>query len=155
MIDKKIYVCQNCINKYYNSPDPNDLSLPFYSSYLNDPDFCKDKCALCGSTNMIQILLTQSEYETITRVSTNIDFVLAMDNLKESNLIEFYSKLAFFKLIPKQEKDTGDIPKCPTCGSTNVKRISAAERYVGTGLVGLASSNVGHTMQCNNCGYKW
>lgn len=46
-------------------------------------------------------------------------------------------------------------PKCPTCGSTNIKKISGTKRFVSTGLFGLASSNIGKTMECKNCGYKW
>lgn len=46
-------------------------------------------------------------------------------------------------------------PKCPTCGSTNIQKISGTKRWVTTGLFGLASSNVGKTMECKNCGYKW
>jgi hypothetical protein len=48
-----------------------------------------------------------------------------------------------------------NIPKCPTCGSTNIKRITGTKRWFSTGLFGLASSNVGKTMECKNCGYKW
>lgn len=48
-----------------------------------------------------------------------------------------------------------NIPKCPTCGSTNIQKISTTRRLVTTGLFGLASSNVGKTMLCKNCGYKW
>jgi hypothetical protein len=46
-------------------------------------------------------------------------------------------------------------PKCPTCGSTNIQKISGTKRWVTTGLFGLASSNVGKIMECKNCGYKW
>jgi len=46
-------------------------------------------------------------------------------------------------------------PKCPTCGSTNIQKISGTKRWLTTGLFGLASSNVGKTMECKNCGYKW
>lgn len=47
------------------------------------------------------------------------------------------------------------MPKCPTCGSTNISKISDTKRFVTTGLFGLASSNIGKTMECKNCGYKW
>ncbi len=47
------------------------------------------------------------------------------------------------------------VPKCPTCGSTNVQKISGTKRWLTTGLFGLASSDVGKTMCCKNCGYKW
>lgn len=47
------------------------------------------------------------------------------------------------------------IPKCPTCGSTNVQRISTASRLGSTLFWGLASDKIGKTMECKNCGYKW
>lgn len=46
-------------------------------------------------------------------------------------------------------------PKCPTCGSTNIKKIGNLERGASVGLFGLFSSKIGKTMQCKNCGYKW
>lgn len=46
-------------------------------------------------------------------------------------------------------------PKCPTCGSTNIGKISGTKRWFSTGLFGIASSDVGKTMVCKNCGYKW
>lgn len=47
------------------------------------------------------------------------------------------------------------VPKCPTCGSTNIKKISGTKRWLSVGLFGLASSNIGKSMCCQNCGYKW
>lgn len=52
---------------------------------------------------------------------------------------------------PKQEF----VPKCPTCGSTSVEKISLTQKAVGGALFGLFSSNVRNTMHCKNCGYKW
>lgn len=46
-------------------------------------------------------------------------------------------------------------PKCPTCGSTNVEKISTTSKVVGGALFGLFSSNVRNTMRCKHCGYKW
>ena len=48
-----------------------------------------------------------------------------------------------------------NVPKCPTCGSTNVEKISTAQKAFGFALVGLFSSNLGKTMHCKNCGYEW
>lgn len=48
-----------------------------------------------------------------------------------------------------------NIPKCPTCRSTRVKRISGTKRWITTGLFGIGSTDMGKTMQCENCGYKW
>lgn len=56
--------------------------------------------------------------------------------------------------IAEQKKGTS-VPKCPTCGSTNVEKISTAQKAFGFALVGLFSSNLGKTMHCKDCGYKW
>ncbi len=48
-----------------------------------------------------------------------------------------------------------NIPECPTCGSEDILKISTSRRFVSTGLLGLASSDLGKTMRCKNCGYKW
>lgn len=55
--------------------------------------------------------------------------------------------------VNKPEKPS--TPKCPTCGSTNIQKISGTKRWLSTGLFGIASSDVGKTMVCKNCGYKW
>lgn len=46
-------------------------------------------------------------------------------------------------------------PKCPTCGSTNIEKISTTSKAIGFVAVGVFSSNFGKTMECKNCGYKW
>lgn len=47
------------------------------------------------------------------------------------------------------------VAKCPSCSSTNVSKISTLNRMVSTGLFGLASSKIGKTHKCNNCGTTW
>lgn len=46
-------------------------------------------------------------------------------------------------------------PKCPSCGSANVSKIGTLNRMVSTGLFGLASSKIGKTHKCKNCGTTW
>ena len=46
-------------------------------------------------------------------------------------------------------------PKCPTCGSTNVRPISATKKATGFVLAGVFSSNFGKSYECENCKYKW
>ena len=46
-------------------------------------------------------------------------------------------------------------PKCPTCGSTNVHKISTGMKALGFITVGIFSSNFGKTMECKQCGYKF
>ena len=50
---------------------------------------------------------------------------------------------------------SGNVPKCPTCGSTNVDKISTLNRAVSIGFLGLASDKIGKQFCCKDCGYKW
>ena len=46
-------------------------------------------------------------------------------------------------------------PKCPICGSRNTAKISTLNRVVSVSTLGLASSKIGKSYQCNNCKSKW
>lgn len=48
-----------------------------------------------------------------------------------------------------------DTPRCPTCGSTDIRKLSAGARGVSLGLFGLASKTARSQFVCENCGYKW
>ena len=56
------------------------------------------------------------------------------------------------KAILKEKSRT---PKCPSCGSSNVSKIGVVNRVVSTHFLGLASSKIGKTHKCNNCGTTW
>lgn len=53
---------------------------------------------------------------------------------------------------PSKQQST---PHCPTCNSTNIKRISAASKAVGVGLFGIFSKTARSQFECKDCGYKW
>lgn len=96
---------------------------------------------------------TMSEFNIIRKFNKDRELWQALSQLKKEDIVEFNMKLAQMKL--SEEPQTDNTPKCPTCGSTNIKKISGAKRWLTTGILGLASSNVGKTMECNNCGCKW
>ena len=52
-------------------------------------------------------------------------------------------------------KQSSNVPHCPTCGSTNIKKISATSKVVGAGLFGLFSKTARSQFECKDCGYKW
>lgn len=52
-------------------------------------------------------------------------------------------------------KEWQNKPKCPTCNSENVEKISTTKKIFGGTMFGLFSSDIRNTMHCNNCGYKW
>ena len=44
---------------------------------------------------------------------------------------------------------------CPYCNSTNVTKIGTVNRTASVGMFGLASSKIGKTHKCNDCGSTW
>lgn len=72
-----------------------------------------------------------------------------------NGIIQYKNNPNIKDIIINKPKTQSTKPHCPTCNSTNIQKISGTERFVTTGLFGLASSNVGKTMHCKNCGYKW
>lgn len=59
--------------------------------------------------------------------------------------------------LNKRNREKSGIPEvtCPTCGSTNTKKISAGSKAVSVGLFGIFSQKVRHQFHCNSCGYEW
>lgn len=78
-------------------------------------------------------------------------YLLQLERQKQAKYIDYTS---FHNNIPIQPKED-NTPKCPTCGSTNIQKISGTKRWLSAGLFGLASSDVGKSMVCRNCGCKW
>ena len=62
------------------------------------------------------------------------------------------AKIAHGKAVLEEQSR---VAKCPSCGSANVSKIGVVNRTVSTGLFGLASSKIGKTHKCNNCGTTW
>lgn len=69
------------------------------------------------------------------------------------NSIQPYKKENYYSSI--NDNVSSHQPKCPTCGSTNIQKISGTKRWLSAGLFGLASSDVGKSMVCKSCGCKW
>ncbi|RHC45949.1 hypothetical protein DW839_31840 [Enterocloster bolteae] len=48
-----------------------------------------------------------------------------------------------------------NIPKCPTCNSTNIEKIGGLERGASIVMWGLFSKKINKTFKCKNCGHTW
>lgn len=176
---RKLKYCPNCLGCNSGTKnvivDPNDFFTKgktiretyYYTNYkgfyTTFTYLDNTTCPRCKA-KLIEMNLTEDEWHTLHAISLEQDFVFAMDKLKQNDIIEFTAKMSQFKKahsewlskqIHKSDTSQSNVPKCPTCGSTNIKKISGTKRWVGTGLFGLASSDLGKTMQCNSCGYKW
>ena len=104
--------------------------------------------------------LTMDEIKIIIGNSKDPEFIKIIDNYKKNKPDKFQSEInRLGKPMSDKERairfSNDNIPKCPTCGSTNVHKISATKRWLTTGLFGLGSSDATHTYVCENCKYKW
>ncbi len=50
---------------------------------------------------------------------------------------------------------TSNAPRCPTCGSTNIEKISNLNRGVSVAMWGAMSKKINKSFKCKNCGYTW
>lgn len=111
-----------------------------------------DVCHKCGSP-LIHTPLTAEERFLIDRTSKDRDFLMAMIDLKKSDIIEFQTKISQFRSQAKQDgcyDAPKKVPKCPKCGSTSIGVTNRGFSLL-TGFLGS-----GKTMNfCQNCGYKW
>lgn len=71
------------------------------------------------------------------------------------NNIIYTSKQSQIAQANAQAQELLNKPKCPTCGSTNVKKIGGIERGASIAAFGIFSKKINKTFKCNNCGYTW
>lgn len=124
-------------------------------------EFCKNnlipvpnKYWLDGVVCLIDNQNTKLLREELVKTSPNYDeelfnqryyWEIELNNRSQRNL----------QKIKAVQQQASNIPKCPTCQSPDVEKISLSSKVVGGALFGLFSSNVRKTMHCKNCGYKW
>lgn len=53
------------------------------------------------------------------------------------------------------ERPQPNTPHCPTCGSTNLRKIGNLERGLSVTVWGFGSSKMGKQFECKDCGYKF
>lgn len=122
------------------------------------PEFTK--CRKCGENTLITTSMTDEEFCVLCDVAPNNNELCGlMIDLKEKEPIEYQLKMSQFKSQLEQQKSNkiqnNNRPKCPTCGSTNIEKISLTKKAVGGAMFGLFSSDIRNSMHCKNCGYKW
>lgn len=48
-----------------------------------------------------------------------------------------------------------NVPRCPTCGSTSLEKITAVDKAVNIALFGIFGNKRRYQWHCKNCGYNW
>ena len=139
--NKSVWLCsnKNCTAAWYYNPE-------------DKPDF--EICEHCGS-KIFKSPLTVEEYAYIDCIAEDDrEFLDAMIEHKQKDIIEFKTKIAQFKAqVDAQEerkRQERNLPRCPKCGSTS---ITASQRGYSfwTGFLGSNKT----VNRCSNCGHTW
>lgn len=131
-LEEKCWVCGN-------------IMMPVPTKYIQENEILTNK-ELANKTVMLIEELVKPSPEFDQYLFNHREEILAKKNTA------FDMALAHGKSILEEKSR---VPRCPSCGSTNVSKISVINRAVSFKLVGFASSKIGKTHKCNNCGATW
>nr|DAZ76779.1 MAG TPA: Transcription factor S-II (TFIIS) [Caudoviricetes sp.] len=165
-MDNNVKFCSSC-----NETGINEMATAFvegsrpfnFNKGMIRPYEIKSQniCPYCGN-NLRDTGITDDDMDSLWDVSdSDRQFLEAMIELKKNDPIEYQLKMSQFKANLKQQEQVQESrteenkPRCPTCGSTNIEKISLGKKAVGGALFGIFSSNVRKSMHCKSCGYKW
>ena len=74
------------------------------------------------------------------------------DEILTKQSAEFDAKMAHGKATLEEQSR---VPKCPTCQSTNIRKMGGIERGASIYAFGIFSKKINKTFKCQNCGYTW
>lgn len=136
---------------------------------IDGNEVAQSKCNICGEfiipIELKHNLQYYSEKSKELYGTPWKDSFIILEEIKEYGLLdmkkyEMYqgklSEQALAYIDKKNENKTSqNIPKCPTCGSSNIENISALSRATHAYAFGLFSKTAKSQFKCKNCGYKW
>lgn len=116
--------------------------------YFDDMQYCSE----CFGGNKIE-LVTESEYKTKT--GKGFETLEKINIERKAKDIDYEKKHPIktrqLKFNVPQITKEQNIPKCPICGSTDLKKLSALDRGVSAFMWGLGSNKIGKTYECRKC----
>lgn len=165
--------CPHCgrpIKKYLEENNINDFTRGFICPRcgvheINYAGHCRRvNCEYC------RVPFIQTKYEMVDLLNHHgCDKESILNDLKDLNVEDQFDQNAYNKRRHEEEEwlkqyreknnyqnpPSTNQPHCPTCGSTDIIKISAAKKAMGAGLFGLFSKTAKSQFECKNCGYKW
>lgn len=146
--------CPNCgcpINLIKEKIETQNTDKQIMLYNKKEYDFFEVYSLLCNNQTVPAI----KKCVEILKIST-IEAKLVIDVIKfNNNEIPYDYEECLERLRDYNSSGHRNYPKCPTCGSSNVKRISTSKRMVSVATLGIASNSMGKTYECLNCKMKW
>lgn len=143
----KIYYCPFCGTEVFSHTDicPNCKTRITPGISLHDVDYYNEKSLkMVGNYSYRMQILIDEE--------VCLNPLFQREDLMNNAELEYQKKL---NNIFKPEEKNPNIPKCPVCGSTNIKRIATSKKIIGASLFGLFSNTARSQFECSNCKYKF
>lgn len=126
-------------------------------------------CIHCGcptSESINQNATNGLDESIIKNYLINDDGIHATTYVSETLNISIGDALAYIKEYKQKNAEVlnamkqnmnqnKNIPKCPTCGSTKIEKISASAKLGGAMMFGVLSKTAKSQFKCKSCGYKW
>ncbi len=143
----KVKLCKMCRNRNINTLWENG----YYDWLKSDCYECPRKTC---KNNLIDTIIDSDEYGIIIKISEDVNFIEAMIDLKEKDIIEYQLKLNQFRAtifqmqVPQQESNQ---VTCPYCNSTDTHKITVASKAVNTVVWGVLGTKRHSNYHCNNC----
>ncbi len=156
MNDNKLVICPKCIKDFQNVPYTSPFQFRgLYTNFKVPNDNLCNKC----KEKLEVTEVTMDEIKILFAISHDNSFLKSMIDLKEKDIIEYNLKLSQFKSQLEQQESSKTqndaTPRCPTCGSANIKPISATERATSIIGLGIFSKKINKTYKCLNCKCTW
>lgn len=165
-MSKAVYICPKCGNDwYYDDTVASPTCNKCYSAMLiTDIDLSEhvsktyntETARKYKSWEFENYVLPHGKFDPIV----GADLLYTIGRLNDSE----YSNIKLQKqIVETQHKAqstynnmSNNVPKCPTCGSNNLQKISAANKVGSVALFGIfAAGHVNKTWKCLNCGSKF
>ena len=134
----------------------------YYCEVCGSVDFIDVPCAICGNhknalvpekyldNGLLNEELKDEFVEGVVKASPNFDEFWFS---KKDKIVEHFSNE--WQKIKAFQQQASNIPKCPTCQSTNIRKMGGVERGASIWAFGLFSKKINKTFKCNSCGYTW
>ena len=116
------------------------------STYKTDSYIKKIKCPNCSSfIAETSRVCPECGYDAIS------SYLLQLEREKQAKYIDY----TYNHNVNSIDNNMKNVPKCPTCQSTDLKKVSTASKVGSVIIWGLLSQKVKKQWHCNNCGYEW
>lgn len=114
----------------------------YYDAYFRMRKICK--LSIKNNMNLLEYMI--ENYEAPDKYN-----IIEYTKKEEEECFKSLSKLENIK----NQQQTTNIPKCPTCGSSNIHKMGVGERTASILGFGILSKKINKTWKCNNCGHTW